>query len=259
VVAQEVYGKVHFLSLEIDKNDPFYKHIQYQKISSVFIQSESRFHYLFENRQIPCFLVQNAPVFRASKKQNSQKKDLIWAGTILERFAVYDCIEMIKEFKEFRLVLKGGGEKNTLRHIHTTYNDLLEQNRLEIDRTYLPENEFIEYLSHFRIGICFYSWELIKSSYNYLTAPSGKLFMYMAAGVPVVACRIPGFQFIEDFGAGVLIDNYDPHTIKDAIMRIEADYEKFSEACYEVADFYDFKKNVMPYVEYLKKSVSNEG
>lgn len=254
VVSQGIFGKVHFLSLEIDNKDPFFKKIKKDLISSVFIQSSSRFQYLFQQADIPCFLVQNSPVSRFPRKAAEARSGLVWAGTILDRFGVYDCVEFIKKYEGYKLVLKGGAEKNTLQYIQTYYQDLMANGRLEIDRAYLPEKEFIGYLSSFRIGFCFYSWALIESSVNYQTAPSGKLFMYMAAGVPVVACRIPGFQFVEDFGAGILIDNYQPETIKKAIERIEADYKSFSDACYEVTDHFDFRKNVIPYVEYLRKN-----
>ena len=75
--------------------------------------------------------------------------------------------------------------------------------------------------------------------------------MYMAAGVPVIACNIPGFAFIEEFNAGILIDNYDPVTILNAAKKIEANYQAYQEACYRVAAHFDFRRNVKPYIEFL--------
>jgi glycosyltransferase involved in cell wall biosynthesis len=76
--------------------------------------------------------------------------------------------------------------------------------------------------------------------------------MYMAAGTPVVACNIPGFQFIKEAGAGILIDNYQPATILKAIREIESNYKLYSDACLRIAEESSFDKNVAPYIAFLK-------
>ena len=75
--------------------------------------------------------------------------------------------------------------------------------------------------------------------------------MYLAAGTPVIACKIPGFDFVEKFGCGVLIDNYEPATIANAVKLIEADHKKYSDACIEAAKYFSFDKSVNPYIEFL--------
>ena len=252
-VAQQIFGKVHLLSLEIDLQDPFYKKINIHNILSVFIQNSIRFNHLFPGIEMPVFFVQNAPVFNTLTQVEMGKKGFVWAGTLLERFAVLDCINFFKHFPQYRLVLKGGAEKNTLKKITDQFGELVENGTVTINRNYLPADEFIRFLAGFRIGFCFYSWELIRSSFNYSTAPSGKLFMYMAAGVPVIASNIPGFKFVEEYGAGILIDDYKPETIKSAVDRIEKDFEKYAQACFMVADHYSFEKNAAPYIQFLKK------
>ncbi|HSB92119.1 MAG TPA: hypothetical protein VLC28_03340, partial [Flavitalea sp.] len=211
-VCQQVSGKVHFLSLEIDRSSPFMKKVDQASIRSVFIQNQVRLDYLLPGFKGPSFFIQNSPVFQEEIKPGVDRKDFIWAGTLLERFGVMECINFFKVHPEYRLELKGGAEKRTLQRIQENYSDLINQKVIHINREYLPGNAFLEYLSRFRIGFCFYSWTLINSDFNYRTAPSGKLFMYMAAGVPVIACNIPGFEFIKEFKAGVLIDDYEPET-----------------------------------------------
>ena len=75
--------------------------------------------------------------------------------------------------------------------------------------------------------------------------------MYLAAGLPVIAFDIPGFQFIREEGAGVLIDDYRPETIFNAIQQIEKDYEKYSLACYSLSRKYSFDRTVRPYIDFL--------
>lgn len=250
-ICQKVFGAVDFLSLEIDRATPLFKKVDFDKIRSVFIQTPIRYKYLFNGREMKTFYVQNAPVFEESYMTNYNRKDFVWAGTLLERFGIMSCLNFFRHFPEYRIVLKGGADKRTKERIHQQYGELITTDRIHIDQDYLPAGRFIDFLSTFRIGFCFYSWELIEQSFNYQTAPSGKLFMYLAAGTPVIACNIPGFSFVQDFGAGILIDDYKPETIHAAVVQIESNYEQYSENCYKAARHFSFDEAVKPYVQYL--------
>ena len=251
-IAQQLYGSVHFLSLEIDNNtNKYYKKINKSKIKSVFVQSQIRYDYLFPETKLKTFIVQNAPVFEGKSVEQKDRKDCIWAGAIDRRLAVLDCLEFFNHYPNYKLEMKGGGDKKTRKIIEERYNHLIKQEVVIFNQEYLPDNSFIDFLSKFEVGFCFYSWELIQSSFNYLTAPSGKLFMYFAAGTPVIACNIPGFFFVKEFGAGVLIDDYKPETIFKALKHIESNYEQYSDACYAIAKQYSFDKHVKPYIDFL--------
>lgn len=250
-ITQSAFGRCHFFSLELYPDDPFMRKIRIENIKSVIIQNRERYDYLFPDEKLPVFYIQNAPVFVEEMIRSYDRKGIIWAGTIVKQFAVIDCIEFVKSYPSFNLILKGGAERKTLKYINANYEDLLISGSLTIDSSYLASEDFIDYLAHFRIGFCFYSWDLIRKSINYQTAPSGKLFMCLAAGVPVVACNIPGFQFVKEFGAGILIDDYSPGSIYAAIQQIEKDYDKYSQACFEAARKYSFERAVRPYIDFL--------
>lgn len=253
-LAQQFFVSVHFLSLEVDNNtNEYYKKIDYAKIKSVFVQSEIRYQYMFSGKEVKRFIVQNAPDYKELDLSNTERKDFIWAGAIDRRLAVLDCLEFFNQHPEFKIVLKGGGDKKTRRIIDKKYNHLLKSGSVIIDQSYLYADAFVKFLTAFRIGFCFYNWDLIKTSFNYQTAPSGKMFMYLAAGTPVIACKIPGFDFVKDFGCGILIENYQPETIMNAVNLIESDYKKYSDACIEAAKHFSFDKSVRPYIEFLLK------
>jgi len=253
-VAQSIFGPVHFLSLEIDNNtNRYYRLVDPAKVKSVVVQSQVRYDYLFPKHLLRTFIIPNAPVFIPAIKSSAERKDFIWAGAIDRRLAVIECIEFFNRYPQYKLILKGGGDKKTQRLISEKYHDLIRTERIVIDRIYLPEGTFIEFLSSFRIGFCFYAWGLIHDSFNYQTAPSGKMLMYMAAGIPVIACRIPGFTFIQEAGAGVLIDDYEPDTIFRAVQQIGAEYERYVAACYKVAADNSIDKHISPYVKFLKE------
>lgn len=248
---QEVKGAAHFLSLEIIPRDRYWKKIDYSLILSVVIQNKMRYEYLFGTRAYPVFYIQNAPMLKDKVINTGTRKDLLWAGTIVENFAVLDCFEFIKAYPQYSLQCKGGVEQKTKLIIENKYADLLATKKVIINSSYLPADIFVQYLSGFKTGFCFYSHALIKSNFNYETAPSGKLFMYLAAGVPVVASNISGFAFIEEFGAGVLIDDYKPLTIFNALKKIEADYKTYSTNAYKTFDENCFDKNAFTYQGFL--------
>jgi glycosyltransferase involved in cell wall biosynthesis len=258
-VAQEMYGRVHFLSLEIDNNtSPNYKKIDRNKVLSVFIQSRERYDYLFPGMDIPVFFVQNAPVFYESYVSAYDRKGFIWSGSINPVLGIYECIDFFDAYPQYSLVIKGGDYRNTLQKIRKKYAHLIRENRIKLDQAYLPAPSFIDFLSRFRIGFAFYSWKIIHSKFNYATAPSGKLFMNLAAGVPVIACNIPGFKLVQEFEAGVLVDDYRPETILKAAQKIESDYERFRQGCYNAARHFSFDKGVKPYIDFLLKYESDK-
>jgi hypothetical protein len=142
--AQNVFGAVNFLSLEIDNNtNRYYKLIDKKRIKSVIVQSQMRYDYLFGDTELKTFFVHNSPVFTGKPAVQPFRKDFLWAGAIDRRLAVIECLEFFKHYPEYRLTLKGGGDKKTARLIEELYSDLLSSGRIVIDKKYLPEESFI--------------------------------------------------------------------------------------------------------------------
>ena len=249
--AQKVFGEAHFLSLEILPYDHYQRLIDQRKIKSVIIQNQLRFDHLFQQARPKVFYIQNAPCCSSVYLNDGDRNGLVWGGTIVKEFGVFDCIRFIQASPQYSLTLKGGARQNVLKKIQTDYKDLIDSGKLVVATDYLPANDLIKFLSKFRIGICFYGWDIIRKNFNYQTAPSGKLFMYLAAGLPVIACDIPGFKFIEEYNAGVLIKDYQPQTIEAAIKKIENNYSSFQQNSYRAFADYCFEKNAGDFKRYL--------
>lgn len=251
-LAQQMFGPVHFLSLEIDNNtNSYYRKIDHKKIKSVLVQSRMRYEYMFPGKELKVFYVQNAPVYNGVVYDFENRNDFIWAGAIDKRLAIIEVLDFFKTYPQYKMVLKGGANKKMLLRIHNEYKELLDEKRISINQDYLKSEDFIRFLSGFKFGFVFYQWDLIRESFNYQSAPSGKLFMYFAAGIPVIAANIPGFQLIREFQAGVLVDNYEPETIFNAVRQIENDYRRYSEGCYRAAEHFSFDKSIQPYLKFL--------
>jgi len=249
--AQKVFGLSIFLSLEIFAFDPYRPRVDENKITAVIIQNQQRFDFLFNHIKPKVFYIQNAPLCKNICLNENARDGLVWGGTIAREFAIFDCLNFIRAFPDYFLLLKGAAPKNTLKKIESGYNDILSSGRVIVNTEYLSAEELIKTFSAYKIGFSFYDWQLIKKSFNYQTAPSGKLFMYLAAGVPVIACDIPGFKFIEENGAGVLVKDYAPDTILNAIQIIEADYLVFQKNSYKVFFEYCFDNGAKSFRSFL--------
>ena len=112
-ICQSVFGAVHFLSLEIDIEDPFLKKINLDLIRSVFIQNQARLSYLLPDYKGDAFYVQNAPPM-PNRIDGLNRKDFVWAGTMMERFGIMECLRFFRKYPQYHLVLKGGADNATL-------------------------------------------------------------------------------------------------------------------------------------------------
>jgi glycosyltransferase involved in cell wall biosynthesis len=249
--ALQVHAHCHFLSLEILPYDSYLRKIDKDKIQAVIIQNKSRYDYLFKGKDLPTFYIQNAPFCKDIYVNHAERRDLLWAGSIVKEFDVFKCLDFVKAYPEYHLVLKGAANEKTRQQLMADYKDLLQSGHVVINEEYLSAENFISFLSQFAIGFCFYSWDLIRNNFNYQSAPSGKLFMYLAAGVPVIACNIPAFKFVEEYEAGILIDDYEPATIYQAIKTIERDYNKYHLNSYKAATDCCFDNGAGKFKDYL--------
>lgn len=252
--AQSFFTQVNFLSLEIkDVELPLLQSIKNGFIKSVIIQTTDRYNYLFPDKKYKTFLIQNAPVFtEPSLPINKTTNALLFNGTGAPWFGIYTCLKFIKLNPTFSLTFKGEIFKPELDFIKKNYANLVESKHINIFSEYIDSNKMIEFMSSFEIGFCFYDLSFPSfNTFNYQTAPSGKMFAYFAAGVPVIGNNIPGLKAISEFGAGILIDDFNNETILKAIEKIQSNYQFYQENCYKAARHYSFNKSVLPFVTFI--------
>lgn len=125
-----------------------------------------------------------------------------------------------------------------------------------MNESYIDRENLAEYLSKFYIGFCFYDLKILKKRrdlaiFNYITAPSGKLFNYYAAGLPVIGSNISGLISVKEFNTGVLLDDYSPQAIRQAIDTISTNYSLLSTNCFKAAEHFSFDKMIEPFQKYL--------
>ena len=79
------------------------------------------------------------------------------------------------------------------------------------------------------IGLVFYLSP--KPQFQEMGVSSNKLCMYLQMGKPVIANKQESFRFLEEFGAGVLIE--DENDLIRAVIEIEKHYTQYSQAAYK--------------------------
>jgi glycosyltransferase involved in cell wall biosynthesis len=253
-VLQRLRGHGHMLSLEIEEDDPFRPHVNLRLIDSLIIQSQVRYDHLFGDKAIKCFLVQNAPVFRSTAElvPPSFEGDLLFCGTPKAGFGIYRCLDFLGRYPEFRMTIQGDISEDLRRTLEGEYPALLSGGRVILQNAYLEGRELIEAISRFAIGFCFYNFDEPEiDNFNYRSAPSGKLFTYYAAGVPVITSDIPGLASVRDFETGVMIPDLTPETIRRAVEIIRPQHARLRANCFRAAEHFSFDKAIAPFTDFL--------
>lgn len=252
--------KIHLLSLELPRpTDAFTYKPDFNKFPSIIIQNTERLNYLTGNAyKGKVFYIQNAPNAQSdTTKKEPPKNKLIFSGSVCKEFGLYQCLEFINQFPEYELTFKGNLASSVKEMIESKYSHLVNEKKIIFNREYMSETELLKFVNTFRIGFCFYDFSYPEiNNYNFITAPSGKMFTYFAAGVPAIGSNIIGLNPISDFNAGKQIDSYTPLEIKKAIDEIETNYIQHSENCYKAALYFDFNKNATAFLNYISENKS---
>lgn len=253
-LSQAIFKKCHFLSLEPYK-DIYFRFCKTEQIKSVIAQTQERYDYLFENLSLKTFIIQNAPCFKTKNRtyQEPQCRKAIYFGNANPRNGVYLCIEAIQNIKDMSLTIKGTISKEVREVIETRYSELIQSSKIVIDSSYVKQEDVINYLSKFYVGFCFYDLNYTDetTSFNFISVPSGKLFNYYAAGVPVIGSDLLGLKSVKDFQVGILLKNISTENIALAMESIASQHKRFSENCLAAAAYFDFDTAVEPFKSYL--------
>lgn len=248
--------KAHLVSLEIDENDPYRKACGIDVIKSVIIQTKERYDFQFNGTKLPVFYIQNAPPYidEVPNFEEREKNNLLFCGSAMPGFGIFNCLEFIRDFPEYKLTLKGAVPAKVRSVITNNFDDLINEKRLTIDDKYLSPLDLNRFVSTFRIGFVFYDYFRFNyiNTFNYKTAPSGKLFQYYNAGVPVIGNSIPGLHTVTKYDSGILINTLGSIQIKNAIDKIEEDYLNKSRNSKNLSMMFDFNSMVKPFIEFLK-------
>lgn len=253
-VAQKRYGKAHFLSLEIQR-DWFLRHTRRESILSVAIQSPERLAFLFPTGIAQkTFIIPNSPISHEKSPGyfSNRQGHIVFLGNAIPSHGIYLCLEAIKYSPDIVLTIKGVISTSMRKRLLKKYSNLFAEGRIVIDDTYTPQQEIVDFLRRFEVGFCFYDFRFIANKdINYITSPSGKMYNYFSAGVPVIGSDIPGLNAVREYGAGVLLKDISANAIVTAIQDVRSNIESYRQGCLRAAEALDFAVCARPYLDFI--------
>lgn len=147
----------------------------------------------------------------------ADEKILLYQGGIQVGRGLDKLIEAAPHFNEGTLVFIGDGK------IKQQLQSKVEEAGLQNKVKFLPKvplNDLPKYTRNAYLGF----QVLNNVCFNHYSASSNKLFEYMMAGVPVVACDFPEIKkVVEGYNTGICIDSHDPKEIAWAVNRLLSD------------------------------------
>lgn len=147
----------------------------------------------------------------------ADEKILLYQGGIQVGRGLDKLIEAAPHFKEGTLVFIGDGK------IKLELQNKVEQLGLQNKVKFLPKvplSDLPKYTRNAYLGF----QVLNNVCFNHYSASSNKLFEYMMAGVPVVACDFPEIKrVVEGDRTGICVDSHSPVEIAKAVNQLLED------------------------------------
>jgi glycosyltransferase involved in cell wall biosynthesis len=220
-------------------------------IARMIIQTKERLDLTFSgcvDKPKEVWFIQNSPILDGSQSITNRNVrhefNLIYFGNVAKNtYGIENFIAALRHLPtDVKLTLKGPASIEYKNDLEAEFSDLIHSGRLSFDSEYISQEDVITWLKRYDLGFCFYDEGLIlRADPNIISAPSGKMFNYLAAGLPVIGSKISGLQILSDFAAGILLVDQKPQAISVAVMDIRRSYEAYRIGCRRAALSNDFR------------------
>lgn len=233
-------------SHEVHSSRTGYDSKMYEKIERYLIkfadtvihENETRAAYIRELYQINPEVMHNYPTkkmkeeihddLREKLNIRSEEPILLYQGGIQEGRGLDVLIQAMPKISKGVLILIGDGKiKSDLKQLVATL--ALEHRVHFIDK--VPLNSLHQYTQQAFVGF----QVLNNVCFNHYSASSNKLFEYIMAEIPVVACDFPEMRkVISEWKVGVLVNSHSSQSIAKAVNNLinnQEDYCQMKENC----------------------------
>lgn len=231
-----------YLSLEV-YDDVWLKLTKLVGVGTLLIQSDERKKFLFGDVNVNTFILPNSPICDFELPIKNIGYNLIYIGGVYPAHGVEFCIETLYDLEQkFSLTVKGMISPRYRYKLEKKYAELLSSGRLILDDKYVSQSDLVLFLRNFDAGLCFYDTAgILKNDFNYISCPSGKMYSYFAAGLPVIGQDILGMRDVLKNNAGILVENPCPKAISSAVQYVFKNYKFYSKNAIDAGKSMDFK------------------
>lgn len=253
-----LFDSVTFLSLEV-LNEIFLRWIEPSRFHGVVIQNPERYALVFPQGGHRTFWIQNSHLFEG-RSPREFNRSIVYFGNIAPTHGMEIMVDAMRALPEFTLTMKGILTPAMRARLEGLAGDLLASGRIMIEDGHIEQSDTAAWLRKFGLGFCFYDIAMLRRSVlrrdarlvdHYLNCPSGKLFNYYAAGLPVVGSEIPGLASVSEHTAGILLGDCSASAVAESVRRIAADYERFVKGSFAAAEANDFATLARPFADAL--------
>lgn len=260
----ELYLKNDHFNLNYPENVMNEERSEINNIKGLIIQSSER-EAIFRKEynlssQIPTFLLpvtylqpsvkEKSTMIRKKYNIDRNKMIALHLGGIQEYFS---CIELAVAFSKldnWMLIFHGYHFGDYIEKLRKTIAINNIKNVFISDELYEQIEEMDPLLMSCDIGIAWYN----DVSINFTTGgkSSGKISAYLRFGLPIIAKKYNStVEAIENTGCGVCVDDFNE--IKDAVSKIEKNYDFYSDNCRKEYDkvywFENYRKGLINFIE----------
>lgn len=233
-------------------NSPIYgiaERLLLRRVDAMIVENHTRAAYNEELYGFYPYVVHNYPFtsigeiedavdLHAKLNLDKNEKILLYQGGIQIGRGLEKIIEATSNFNEGTVVFIGdGNQKNEL-------IKLVEKKQLQNRIKFLPKvplEELPKYTKNAYLGF----QVLNNICFNHWSASSNKLFEYMMAKVPIVACDFPEIKkVVEGNNIGICINSHDPIEIAKGVNQLISDEDlrnKMSENCVAARKKYNWE------------------
>ncbi|MED1740708.1 glycosyltransferase family 4 protein [Bacillus swezeyi] len=142
------------------------------------------------------------------------EKILLYQGGIQTGRGLENLVKAVPKFNEGTLVLIGDGR------IKPKLEKMVDEIGIRDKVKFLPKVPLAELPKYTRNA--YLGFQVLNNvCFNHYSASSNKLFEYMMAGVPVVACDFPEIKRVtEGENTGIIVDSHDPDSIAEGVNKL---------------------------------------
>lgn len=221
-----------------------------RKIDSMIVENHTRAKFNEDLYGFYPYVVHNYPFKQEFEPENKiqledvlrlpkNEKILLYQGGIQTGRGLENLVKAVPLFREGTLVFIGDGR------IKPQLEKMVKEMQLEDRVKFIPKvplSDLPKYTRNAYLGF----QVLNNVCFNHYSASSNKLFEYMMAGVPVIACSFPEIQkVVEEEQIGFCVDSHDYISIADGVNRLldQPDVrEEMSMNCHKAKYNYNWEK-----------------